>query len=44
MTSVLATRFAFLRVLDGFPQHVADFSRIDDPIAGWKGRASVCGK
>ena len=45
MTSVLAaTRFTVLRILVGFPQRVADFSIIDDPIAGWKGRARVCGK
>jgi len=45
MTSVLtATRPTALRVLVGSPQRVADFSIIDDPIAGWKGRARVCGK
>jgi hypothetical protein len=45
MTSVLATtRFTVLRVLVGCPQRVADFSISDDRIAGWKGKARVCGK
>jgi len=45
MKSVLvATRFTVLRVLVGVPQRLADFGFIDDPIAGWKGKAHACGK